>query len=94
LKRKYGIQTKKCDIDAPKLQKIIGQLSIAFGHKFSINLQQFLDAVYVITDGKLKGTVMEHFNNANTCFRNIYLICEGDELIQFLNKYEQQLEKS
>lgn len=85
LKQKCGIQIKNGDIDAPKIQRIFGQLSVAYGHK------QFLDAVYIITDGKLKGAAKEHFNNARIGFRNVFLI-EGDKLIQFLNKYEQQLE--
>ncbi len=73
-KRKYGIQVKAGDISGPDLSEILGQLSVAFGHEFSIDPSKFLDAVYVVTDGEFIGGAKEFFKKANVGFRNVFLI--------------------
>ncbi len=79
--RLYGIQLKSCDITssnrkgAKNIKEIIGQLAIAFGHRFS---DKFLDGIYVITMGEINTHAQEYIESARLGFREIY----------FLDKYD------
>lgn len=83
--RVYGLQIKKGDINAGNIKVILGQLSIAFGHRFAFcSDRRHLEYIYVVTNGSISPTAREYFQNANTGFRNIFLI-ESDVLTLFLS---------
>ena len=84
--RKYGIQIKAEDIDSNVIQKVLGQLSVAFGHKFSLDPDKYLDGVFVVTNGKL--TNLEYLKSANVGFRNVFWI-DSSKLTPFLTKTSQ-----
>jgi len=83
--RTYGIQLKKDDINAYDVEKILGQLSIAFGHEFPFcSGKQYLNYMYIVTGGSISPTARDYFKEANVGFRNIFLIDE-DILNLFIN---------
>lgn len=83
--RTYGIQLKNNDISASEAEKTLGQLSIAFGHKFSFCANKLhLDYIYVVTSKTISPTAREYFREANVGFRNIFLI-DQDILDIFLS---------
>lgn len=87
LHRKYGIQLKE-NIDAREIKNALGQLSIAFGHRFSFSPNDgFVDYVYVIACGDITSPAKEYFKEANVGFRNIFLIERGT-IDLFLNNIE------
>lgn len=88
-KRKFGIQLKNVNIDSKNFHEILGQLTICFGHEYSLN-KKLLDAVYVITSGKISVGMEESFKKANVGFRNVYLI-DYKILEPFLNDYRQEI---
>ncbi len=90
-KRKYGIQVKTGPIAATDAQKVLGQLCVAFGHKFSLKPEEFLDAVYVVTDGEVIQPAVNYINSANVGFRNVFWI-SGNKLSPFLEKFERMMD--
>ncbi len=78
-----GIQVKINDIDSSKAKEILGQLAVAFGHKYSRRHATHLDIVYVITNGHIVQPADEMIGSANVGFRNVIFI-EGDGLELFL----------
>lgn len=89
-KRKYGIQLKDVDIDGSNIHEILGQLSVSFGHEYSLE-KKGLDAVYVITSGSISPGAEESFKKANVGFRAIYLI-DNRKLSPILDKARKETE--
>lgn len=81
-----GIQVKSGNITASVVQITLGQLSVAFGHDFTIS-KNGLDLAYVITDGEIIQPATEQINSANVGFRNVKWI-DGEGLNVFLKSYE------
>jgi hypothetical protein len=83
ISRLYGIQLKSQNIKSTKrkasssVKEIIGQLAIAFGHRFPPS-DKYLDAVYVITDGTINQYAQEHIKSARLGFREIRFIDKQD----------------
>ena len=88
-KRKYGIQVKFGDIKAREAITLLGQLTIAFGHKYWKDDTQ-LDGVYIITNGEFIGGADEYIRSASIGFRNIFTI-DGNGLKPFIFGSLQQL---
>lgn len=59
------------------VKEIIGQLSIAFGHRFPPH-DKYLDAVYVIAEGTINHYAQEHIKSARLGFREIRFIDKQD----------------
>lgn len=86
-KQLNGIQVKCGNINAALAQSVLGQLSVAFGHKFSLVPEnRLLDTAYVITDGIILPSAIEYINSANVGFRNVRWLT-GDHLKPFLERY-------
>lgn len=81
-----GVQVKSGDITASIVQITLGQLSIAFGHRFSTD-GDHLDIVYVATDGEIIAPATEHAVSANVGFRNVIWL-DGNKLDIFFETYE------
>lgn len=77
--KRYGIQAKVGDIYTQRrgrnsgINEIIGQLATAFGHPFPPD-SQYLDAVYLLTDGEIKPNAREYVVSARLGFRTIYFV--------------------
>lgn len=87
--RKYGIQLKDVDIDSTNIHEILGQLSVSFGHEYSLANPGRLDAIYVITSGIISPGAELSFKKANVGFRSIYLI-DQRKMTPFLDKTTKQ----
>ncbi len=88
-KRKFGIQLKNVNVDGSNTHEILGQLSVSFGHEYSLD-KKLLDAVYVITSGTISPGAEESFKKANVGFRNVYLI-DYKKLTPFLEDFRKKL---
>lgn len=81
--RLYGVQIKSGNLSSRKskasqnVKELIGQLSIAFGHRFPPQ-DQPLDAVYVVIGGEIKPHASEHIKYAHIGFRHIYFLDNQD----------------
>lgn len=85
-----GIQLKVGDITASgsgatgSVKEIIGQIAIAFGHRFRIGeTDTHLDAIYIITTGEMNSHAREYINAINIGIRNIKFLY-GQKLDEFL----------
>ena len=88
---KCGIQVVNGDITTSNFHSILGQLAVAFGHKFQRKSNHnYLDLIYVVTNGKILQSANEHIGSANVGFRNI-LCLSGKEILQLFK--EQSIKK-
>lgn len=81
--RLYGVQTKVGDLRSsrkrasPSVKELLGQISIAFGHRFQPQ-DRFLDGVYVIVDGEVNAHAREYIRSARVGFREVYVLDSSD----------------
>lgn len=82
--RHYGVQIKTKNMSATKdavtesVKEVIAQLAIAFGHSFP-PAEKNLDAMYIVTSGKINSFAQEHIKASRVGFREIYFI-DGKDL--------------
>lgn len=85
--RLYGIQLKTGNLSSRRnkisrsLKEIIGQIAIAFGHRFQPQDKR-LDAIYVVVDGDISTHALHYIRSASVGFREVYFIDK-----QKLNKF-------
>ncbi|EKD99686.1 MAG: hypothetical protein ACD_22C00206G0003 [uncultured bacterium] len=73
IKRRYGIQLKDTDLNGTEINEVLGQLCIAFGHRFATE-DRLLDGVYIITSGTITRGAFEKIKEANIGFRNVWVL--------------------
>lgn len=87
--RLYGMQIKTTNIRSTSnritknVKEIIGQLAIAFGHRFT-PFDKYLDAIYIVTSGEINNYAHDYIRSARLGFREIFFI-DNHELIKFIS---------